>query len=261
MKIDSNVRLSVLTLRKEGWSIYRIADTTGTSKSNVYRILQNEHEKNAIMPIRGRPRTVDAHMEKNLIKISRKNPTLTLNEILQKQQSIQKIHKSTLWRILHRNGVLSSRPNKKPFLSQRHRKDRLRFARVIKNLDWNDVIFSDEKRFRLRPDGLRRIWRHPGCARPIQQTEKFGGGSIMVWGAIRSDGRLIVLPCSDNMDRWEYQDIIEKAMDTGLFWWGNDVKVTCFQHDRAAPHRSAYTRAFFEFNHIDVLDWPAQSQT
>lgn len=123
-------------------------------------------------------------------------------------------------------------------------------------------MFSDEKRFGLRTDAPLRVWRLSNQRYEPKNTtftEKFAGGSIMVWAAIRSDGRLWVYRCSDHMDRWEYQTILESAMDHGLMHWTDGTKVTYFQQDGARPHQSTYTRAFFEFNKISLFEWPAQS--
>lgn len=155
--------------------------------------------------------------------------------------------------------IKSRRPQKKPFLSKRHRRDRMRFARINNDTPWNDVIFSDEKRFRLRPDGPARVWRHPNVSLPVQETEKFGGGSIMVWAGMRSDGYLVVQRCSDHMDGREYQKIIESAFDTGLFQRPDGRRIPLFQHDNAGPHRSRFVQAFFDINDVQVLNWPAQS--
>ncbi|KAI4293496.1 hypothetical protein PAPHI01_2770, partial [Pancytospora philotis] len=65
---------------------------------------------------------------------------------------------------------------------------------------WEAVVFSDECKFNVHgPDGPRTMWRLPGTpSRPehFQQTVPFGGGSVMVWGAItsRGVGELVVIP-------------------------------------------------------------------
>jgi hypothetical protein len=60
-------------------------------------------------------------------------------------------------------------------------------------------LFTDKSRFCLSTnDRRRRVWRRPGerfvqCA--IQEVERFGGGSVMVWGGITFEDRtnLVVL--------------------------------------------------------------------
>ena len=55
-----------------------------------------------------------------------------------------------------------------------------------------DLYFSDESRFCLDyHDGQRRVWRQKNerfknCC--VAEHDRFGGGSIMVWGGISYDG-------------------------------------------------------------------------
>ena len=58
--------------------------------------------------------------------------------------------------------------------------------------DWNKVIWSVESKFNLfGSDGRIYERRRVGkeyLAEYVQQTMKFGGGSVMVWGCISCDG-------------------------------------------------------------------------
>ena len=88
----------------------------------------------------------------------------------------------------------------------------------------------------------------------IAKTVKFGGMSLMVWGAINGDGRRILIRCPDIMNSVSYQAILSK----GLF----DVcdRETIFMQDGAPCHRSKSTVQYLENNNICYIsDWPAQS--
>ena len=54
--------------------------------------------------------------------------------------------------------------------------------------NWSQVVFTDESRFSLKHhDGRTRVWRRLGersredCIQPVTP---YGGGSVMVWGAL-----------------------------------------------------------------------------
>ncbi|GBM33808.1 Transposable element Tc3 transposase [Araneus ventricosus] len=48
---------------------------------------------------------------------------------------------------------------------------------------WDDVIFSDEKKFNLDgPDGFRYFWYDLRKEKEIFSKHTFGGGSVIVWG-------------------------------------------------------------------------------
>jgi hypothetical protein len=94
------------------------------------------------------------------------------------------------------------RPATVPVLTAAHRRARLQFVHRHADWqieDWRHVLFTDKSRFCLSTnDRRRRVWRRPGerfvqCA--IQEVERFGGGSVMVWGGITFEDRtnLVVL--------------------------------------------------------------------
>lgn len=264
MKNETYLVGLVADLRERGMSISQIADRVNVCRAKLYRIMQKSKQSASNKPTkpRGRPRKVSKMVEKRFLTSIRRNPFQTTTDLLTKEGLRGCVGRMTVNRILNRFGYRSRRPIRKPFLSKPHRARRSKFAKNHKNMDWKQVVFSDEKRFGLRTDAPPRVWRLPGQRHDPKNTtytEKFHGGSIMVWGAMRSDGRLWVYRCSDHMDKWEYQNILETAMQDGLMHWPDGSKIGHFQQDGAPPHRSPYTKAFFNFNDMALLDWPAQS--
>ena len=54
----------------------------------------------------------------------------------------------------------------------------------FRRADWDLILFSDECRFNLsHADGRERVYRCWGNACVIEQ-DRFGGGSVLVWGGI-----------------------------------------------------------------------------
>src|SRR4029434_10043444 len=81
-------------------------------------------------------------------------------------------------------------------LTAQHRGARLAFAIEHQNWHvrhWRPVLFTDESRFTLSTcDRRERVWRSQGeryAACNIVQHDRFGGGSVMVWGGISMEGR------------------------------------------------------------------------
>ncbi|GFW49176.1 transposable element Tcb1 transposase [Trichonephila clavipes] len=58
---------------------------------------------------------------------------------------------------------------------------------------WKKVIFSDESKFTIfGSDSRRTIWRKPNTAlnpKNLRPTVKHGGGSVMIWGCTRVNGK------------------------------------------------------------------------
>ena len=80
---------------------------------------------------------------------------------------------------------------------------------------WNNIIFSDEKSFQLsKHDGRIRVYRRPNerFARPCIQ-EIGERRSIMVWGAISTEGKSDLLLMNGNVNAQVYQ---HQALQLGL---------------------------------------------
>ena len=114
--------------------------------------------------------------------------------------------------ILRKAGTKSFRGSRKPLLTSRHIRDRLQFATAHQDFDFNKVVFSDEKIFRIRPGAVSvRCWRRKGENRfkakyTIPTTAKSEG--IMVWAAMDSAGKVIVCRCPKKVNAAAYQACI-----------------------------------------------------
>ena len=91
----------------------------------------------------------------------------------------------------------------KPPLTPVHRARRLDFcnARIEWDEEWKRILFSDEKKFNLDgPDGLAYYWHDRRKGKRLFPTRQFGGGSVMVWGAMGWNGlsQLVFLEGNQN---------------------------------------------------------------
>ena len=94
----------------------------------------------------------------------------------------------TVRRDLLRIGLISAVKYKKPALSEKNVKARLKFCKEHKNWivdDWKTVIWSNEMKInRFQSDGREYYWHRPYerlRKHQVKETIKHGGGSLMVW--------------------------------------------------------------------------------
>ena len=124
---------------------------------------------------------------------------------------------------------------------------------------WRRVLFTDESRFTLyRSDGRRRVYRRRGeryADACVIENDRFGGGSVMVWGGISHGfkSQLIVLDGTLNAAR--YRDEILRPVVVPLVQRYN----LTFQQDNARPHVARICQNFLTAQNIQPLDWPAYS--
>lgn len=91
----------------------------------------------------------------------------------------------TVRRRLRDAGFRFSLPLSKPLLTLKHQEDRLRWTKLVQNINWNKVIATDETTFRLNT--VRQMhWQLQG-SRTIKRTVEFPI-KVHVWGSMTSKG-------------------------------------------------------------------------
>ncbi|CAF4937392.1 unnamed protein product [Pieris macdunnoughi] len=126
---------------------------------------------------------------------------------------------------------------------------------------WRPVLLTDESRFRLtRCDGGLRVYRRPGerySAVAVQEYDKFGCGSVMVWGGVSLDERtdLVVIPgrlCAQTY----IENVLEDHVWPAAYGMGPDFLL---MQDNARPHTTAITSDYLRQQEIRVMEWPSMS--
>ena len=153
---------------------------------------------------------------------------------------------------------------KRTFLNQRHRDERLIWARehlTWTQAQWQNVLNTDEVRICLRHvDGRRRVWRGVGERYQdfaIQPTAQARGGSIMFWAGISADGRTDLVEVHGNITSQSYiADILRPHVLPYAGAVGNDFVL---QDDNARPHRGRIVNDFLDNEGIERMEWPPYS--
>ncbi len=80
--------------------------------------------------------------------------------------------------------------------------------------DFSQVVFSDEKIWRIRPGGRVRVFRRRGDRYNPKYTVKTVSKSVgvMVWCAINGRGDVLVRRCPEKVDAEAYQGILKSAL-------------------------------------------------
>ncbi len=92
--------------------------------------------------------------------------------------------------------------------------------------------------------------------RLVQGTQKFGGGSLMMWGCMLWEGVGYACKIDGRMDGELYTKILE---DESLAVFNKDPSSVIFQQDNDPKHKSHRATTWFEKHGLKVLSWPAQS--
>lgn len=151
----------------------------------------------------------------------------------------------------------------KPSLKSNHINNRLVFARNHMSWvhQWQNIIFSDEKKFNLDgPDGCHYYWHDLRKEPRTVMSRNFGGGSIMVWAAFGHYGKSQLCYTTANMKSRDYINLLENDLIPFLNEMNEKSgQLHIFQQDNAPIHVSKETLQWLTKENIILLPWPACS--
>lgn len=265
--LSLNDRLLALGMLEAGRSTRFVAEQFNVNQSTVVRLQQRYRETgNAADRARsGRPRATTTRQDRYLVVTSRRNcflPATNLATDLRMATGVN-VTPQTVRNRLRQARLVARRPVLGTPLPERNRQERLQWAvvhsRWIAN-QWRNVLFTDESRFNLsQADGRVRVWRrtgerhHRNC---ILERDRFGGGSVMVWGGIHHGGRTQLVIVEGIMTAQRYCDEIVQPV---LIPFMQQHPQFLFQQDNARPHSARLTQTLLQQNNVDILRWPARS--
>src|ERR1700722_8048286 len=171
----------ILSLLDAGHSATQIAPNTGYSLGPVSK-LRSKHRSHLSKSLGGRPpklSSANIRHEQRLISSGKADTAVDVTEAL-KNITNQSLSAQTVRRSLKATGLKAVAKKKKPFLSKRHKKERMDFALAHRTVeDWKKVVWSDETKInRLGSDGRKWVWKKAGeglSDRLVQGIQKFGG--------------------------------------------------------------------------------------
>jgi transposase len=189
------------------------------SKMTIYRLLVRVRATDTTSDRRrsGRPRETTLRQDRHFTLIHLRNRSVNAVDTARRTPGIRNniISYQTVRNRLRQSGLRSYRPLKGMELKRRHRIARLQWARARlrwRRTTWQNILFSDQFKFNLKfSDGRVCIYRRrrerfaDGC---VKETDRFGGGGVMVWGGISHVGKTNLKRVVGNLNVIRYCDEI-----------------------------------------------------
>jgi transposase len=261
-------RGEIIGLWKGDHSERDIVNILEFSKTTIHDTIERYKKENQILsaPRSGRPPKLSERNIRELVKIVKEDRQQSLNEIAEKfnDLSIVSVSSYTVQRTLHNEGFFGRAGKRKPLVSEVNRKKRLEWCKTRKNwdLEWNNIIWSDESRFLLfQNDSHHWVWRCPhekydvNCLIP---TIKSGNNGIMVWGCFNKSKIGPLIQVSGRITGSVYIEVLENHLLPFINELDNNEEYI-FQDDNAPVHRAKIVKQWMENNSITNIPWPAQS--
>jgi transposase len=257
----------IIKLYEKNKSSRKVGQLLNIGKSTVAKILRDKK----IIPSNinvGRPRKISLRKEKyivNLFDRGRFQSSTDGVKYLEDMYGLE-VTPKTIRNILIKNGLKCYRKQKKCLLLKKHKNDRLHFVNMYSSFtffEWKKVIFSDETKINLDgSDGNRKYWRKPsipGNKYPYIENRKFGGGNIMSWGCITSEGVGKLVRIDSKMTAEKYISILEDGLIETLEKYNITFRDTIFMQDNDPKHTAKKTIEWIKYQGITLLSWPSNS--
>lgn len=262
-------RTIIIELHKKGQTLRKIGETVGRRHTSIRNVIYHFKKTGCLVPKSrpGRPPKLTQREQRAVINAVQQNCRTPASKIAENiQRTFGKVVSSeTVRRILKKSEYQCRVARKKPFISRVNRQKRIDFAKSHINKPpqfWKQVIFSDESKFCIfGMKGRQLIWRKPCSAlqpKNLCPTVKHGGGGIMVWGCMSSNGvgNLEFIPST--MDSTLYIEILKRNLvpSAEKLNLGSDF---IFQQDNDPKHTAFNTRLFLLYKVKKQLKTPPQS--
>jgi len=268
-------RVIIVELMNEGHSTASIKQImfdrhdVDVSKRGIQKIV-HKYKSEGIYGDRkriGRPLKLSKRSQSFIRRLCLKNRRMSLTNLSRTYNMGSDLHVSrcTVNRILNKYGLRSHPAVCKPLVNDKQRKRRLQWARSRQQWDinkWSHVVFSDESMFRTHnhchSQRIRRFQNErfsPICTKKIIQH----GAQVHVWGCFSRFGVGILKRIQGKLNSEAYQTKILNDMNLVGHCIVFPLRTFIMQHDNAPCHRSASTVSYLTEQHIEVLDWPANS--
>lgn len=175
------------------------------------------------------------------------------------------VNRRTVGRRLKEKGLFCRKPARKTELSREDCDKRLEFIEENYNIDWEKVVFSDEKSFKSYTDRAKVLYRPKGFRYHkdyVQQKKLSGRITCGVWGYITAFGFGELCEISSKMKSEEYISILDEVYKPSMQAMFEDERANfVLMQDNAPTHTSIQTKRYFD-THPDITilqNWPSKS--
>ena len=260
--ITMKKRVLVISLWQKRYTISKISSKLHIARKTVSKYVEKFKTTGQLSEEKrpGRPLKLTRKQRLRVVLSAKRNAKISPPKIATELANTNTfVTAQTIRNILHAYGIKARRPAVKPYLPKIQIQSRLQWAKTHKDwttTEWKQVLFSDESKFNLDgSDGVQYVYRQKGQRlNPwmVLGVRKFGGGNIMVWGAITSFGFRRLCRIEGTMNSTGYIDILRTNLDF-------PSHTVIFQDDNDAKHRARQVDSWKSEVNLDSLDWPSNS--
>ena len=194
-RLRQNDRERAVGMVQPGMTHQAVAYHSNVSRITMLRLMISLRQTGRTndRPRNDMPRVTSQRQIRHLRLFHLRNSMITAEDTARRIPGLVnfRISGQTVGRRLRESRLRARHPVVGPILYKHYRTARLAWARARRRCrlhTWQHILFSDESRFSLRLiDGRYRVYRGRGehfTDQCVYAFDRFGGGSVIVWGGI-----------------------------------------------------------------------------
>ena len=262
-QLSEEKQVAIITLRNEGQSNQKIAETSNVSPRAVAKTIKgfNETGSHEDRSRKVRQRVTSADEKEFIWVTSLRNPKLTAAQIRDQMNTTQSpssrhISTTTVRRRLRESGLHGQIVARKPLLRRGNKHERCVWVKKHKEwtLDqWKSVLWSDESKFEIFGSNRRVIvpcrkgeQMDFACLVPIVKHGVYG---VMVWGCFAGDTVWDLFKIEGILNQHGYHSSLQRhAIPSGLHVVGPSF---IFQQNNDPKHTSRLCKGYLTKKECD----------
>lgn len=248
-QLSVNQRTRIIALKAEGKQVEEIMKTVGCAKRTVYKWINRWNEASSISNKKvdhcRRKLSLNENQQTKLIEYLDGHRYATRNEIIE-ALNLDCVPQ-TVGRYIKKLGYGTFVAAVEPDLEPKHKKQRILFCESNLNLNWSNVVASDEKTLQNYKSGRTQIKRKRNeryKLSNIVKKNKNGRCKLNLWSYISSNGLGKLYNVSPKYNSKLYCE----TLDDALIDINNDNPNFILLQDGARHHTSKYTKSYLANN-------------
>ena len=217
--VPTELKNKIIDLLRSGMTRKQVPNFYNVPLNTVKSIIRRRNKETGTQKLvtkQGRKLVLGPRCVRRLLNFVRNNNKQPLFYIAVNLKTLDgsKLSQKTIKRYVHRSGIRSYIAASKPYLTSKHIAARLNWCITRQKWSmqqWNNVAFSDESSFTLKPiKNHSRVWRLSNtryCNRNMVTTFKSGFVSLPVWGLFSAKRRSPLVRITGNLNQHKYIEV------------------------------------------------------
>ena len=264
MRLTDRQRAAIPYLLRDGYTVTKIADLLGVTRPTVYT-WSNENRHLHDLPRTGRPRKLSPEQIRFIIDGTqdqrRRSTRVMRDRVFSKFQ--KKVHQTTVWRTLIRDGLQSFHRMRRPALTELQKQKRLEWCLANRGRNWHHCGWVDETHFAFKKSiNVHNdvVWSRSSDDVPVYETVKYPTFiKCALFLSYKHCERSFFY--TGKLDSSDFRDMVQEAHmhDRPKKWvQGSQPGQVFIMFDGDSAHKGEFTK-WAKKNNLEALMLPPQS--